>query len=618
MSGFGVDRAFERRLARLINSGVRAPLSGGLRGVEREALRVSAAGRAARSAHPPALGAALTHPHITTDYSEALIELVTPTFADSDALCAYLEDLHRFVYQHIGAELLWGMSMPCALAGEDDVPIARYGHSHAGLFRTVYRRGLRTRYGGLMQAIAGVHFNYSFSGGFWPLYAEVLEARTGGSGFVSARYFDLLRNFRRYGWIVPWLFGASPALDASFLEGRGGSGLEPLDRHTLVGRTATSLRMSTIGYRNRSGVAADVEVSVNGLPQYLAGLQHAMRTPHAPFAALGVRVAGEYQQLNANLLQIENEYYSSIRPKRAPASGEGTAHALARAGVEYVEVRALDVDPAFASGVSPVTLRLLEALLALCLLKDSPPIDAGEQAVLDRNFEQVAQHGRKPGLQLQRGGRATPLAAWATELLELLQGICELLDAGNAERPYTAALALQRERLLDPDLLPAARQLAALAAHGESFQQYGLRLAPEHRAALAHEPLSPERRGEFESEARTSLEAQQAIEVAEQGGFDDYLAARLERQSRFDCGDARLWGRGPGGRPDPCGPRCRVRTTGGQRRGPARAILVPCRSRRRRQPCLRRSNRPGVRGTKAAFQLRRKADPTSTEAGVLA
>lgn len=205
-----------------------------------------------------------------------------------------------------------------------------------------------------------------------------------------------------------------------------------------------------------------------------------------------------------------------------------------RAGVEYVEVRALDVDPAFASGVSPVTLRLLEALLALCLLKDSPPIERGEQSALDRNLEQVAQYGREQGVLLQRGGRAVPLAAWATELLELLQGTCELLDAGSEEQPYTAALALQRERLLQPELLPAARQLEELAARGELLP--AVRPAPGARlprAALAREPPPPERRGMFQSEALASLEMQAAIEAAEKGGFDEYLAARLEGQSRF-------------------------------------------------------------------------------------
>jgi glutamate--cysteine ligase len=533
MSGSGVDRAFERRLARLVNSGVRDPLSRGLRGVEREALRVTPEGRVARTPHPPELGAALTHPHITTDYSEALVELVTPTFTNNVALCAYLEDLHRFVYRHIGAELLWGTSMPCAIAGEDDVPIARYGRSHTGLFKTVYRRGLKVRYGGVMQAIAGVHFNYSFPAAFWELYADVLEARAADTAFISRCYFDVLRNFRRYGWLVPWLFGASPALDASFLSGRSTGALERRGASTLVGPEATSLRVSEIGYRNRSTTTAGVDVSVNGLEPYLRDLQRAMRTPHAPFAALGVCVDGEYRQLNANLLQIENEYYSAIRPKRAPESGEGTAHALARAGVEYVEVRVLDVDPAAPAGVTPVTLQILEAVLALCLLKDSPPIDAGEQQVLDRNFEQVAQHGRRAGLTLQHGGRPVPLAGWATETLDALQGVCELLDAGASDRPYGAALAAQRERLRQPLLLPSARQLQELDERGESFQQFGLRLAGEHRAALERAPLPPERRAVFASEARASLEVQAAIEAAEEGGFDDYLQARLARQSGF-------------------------------------------------------------------------------------
>jgi len=532
MSGSRIDRVFERRLARLVSSGVRAPLGGGLRGVEREALRVTPQGRVAHSPHPPGLGAALTHPHVTTDYSEALIELVTPTFTDNVALCTYLEDLHRFVYRHLGEELLWGTSMPCAIAGEDDVPIARYGRSHAGLFKTVYRRGLQARYGGVMQAIAGVHFNYSFPAAFWELYAEVLEARAAGAAFVSRCYFDVLRNFRRCGWLVPWLFGASPALDASFLHGRSAGTLERRGASTLIGPQATSLRVSEIGYRNRSGAAAGVEVSVNGLEPYLRDLQRAMRTPHEPFAALGVCVDGEYRQLNGNLLQIENEYYSSIRPKRAPESGEGTAHALARAGVEYVEVRTLDVDPAAPAGVTPMTLQMLEALLALCLLKDSPPIDAGEQAALDRNFEQVAQQGRRADLELQQRSRSVRLTSGLAELLDDLQGVCELLDAGAADRPYGTALAVQRARLQQPQLLPSARQLQELGERGESFQEFGSRLAGEHRAALGRTPLPPERRAVFENEARASLEVQAAIETAERGSFDDYLQARLARQSQ--------------------------------------------------------------------------------------
>ena len=534
MSGLGVDRIFEHRLARLINGGARRPLARGRRGVEREALRVDpVSGRVARTPHPEGLGAALTHPHITTDYSEALIELVTPTFEDNSALCAYLDDLHRFVYAHIDGELLWATSMPCAIDGEDEIPIARYGRSHAGFFKTVYRRGLRTRYGGIMQAIAGVHFNYSLPVDFWPVYADVLESRDTGSGFVSRCYFDLLRNFRRYGWLVPLLFGGSPALDASFLAGRGAGGLEARPGGTLFGRDATSLRMSSIGYRNRAGAGAGVDVSVNALEAYLGDLKRAMRSVHPPFAALGVCVAGEYRQLNDRLLQIENEYYSSIRPKRAPLAGEGTAHALARAGVEYVEVRALDVDWRAPGGVAPATLHVLEALLILCLLRDSPAIESAEQAALDDNFEQIASRGREAGLALRRGHRDVPALAWAAELLESLEGICELLDAGDAARPYARALAAQRDALRQPQLLPAALQLRALEDGGLPFQEFGRQLAEAHRAELDPSRLSTARRWEFAAEAEESLAAQVAAEAAVRGGFDEYLRDRLARQLDF-------------------------------------------------------------------------------------
>ena len=216
-----MDRVFERRLAALVNSRERgAALAGGRRGLEREGLRVTPAGRISGRAHPPELGSALCNPHITTDYSESLLELVTPTFDDNAKLAQYLGDLHHFVVRQLDEELLWAASMPGEIAGEAEVPIARYGRSHRGRFKEVYRRGLQTRYGGLMQAIAGAHFNYSFPERFWPLWAELLEARHCDAGFISARYFDLLRNYRRYGWLALYLFGGSPALCSSFVQDR--------------------------------------------------------------------------------------------------------------------------------------------------------------------------------------------------------------------------------------------------------------------------------------------------------------------------------------------------------------------------------------------------------------
>src|SRR5579862_5172085 len=207
MSRPGIDRVFERRLSALVNSGQPQILQGGRKGVEKESLRVRPDGSLADTPHPRSLGSALTNVHITTDYSESLIELVTPPFTASWELLQYLLDLHQFVYRHLGDELLWATSMPCNITRDEDIPIAQYGGSHIGRMKSVYRNGLGLRYGRMMQAISGVHFNYSFPLPFWEAYAALTGARSHGAPFVSASYFDLLRNYRRHGWLVLYLFG---------------------------------------------------------------------------------------------------------------------------------------------------------------------------------------------------------------------------------------------------------------------------------------------------------------------------------------------------------------------------------------------------------------------------
>ena len=517
-----VDRLFERRLSALINAGEPRILQGGKKGVEKESLRVTSAGLLAQTQHPPSLGSALTNEHITTDYSEALIELVTPPFTTSWELLQYLLDLHQFIYRHLGDELLWATSMPGAIERDEDIPIARYGSSHIGRMKSIYREGLGLRYGRMMQAISGVHFNYSFPLPFWEAYAHVRQSRRADADFISASYFDLLRSYRRCGWIVLYLFGVSPVVCKSFLAGRDLQ-LKSYTSDTQYEPYATSLRMSDVGYRNRN--QAGVAVSVNSLQDYVRDLTRAMTTPHPPYEALGVRVNGEYRQLNANLLQIENEYYSFIRPKRVARSGERPTKALLRGGVEYVEVRALDVSAFDPVGVNQNKLRFLEAFLVLCLLKDSPPIGEPEQAALDANHVTVARRGREPGLMLWRDGRDVSLRAWAGELLDSMLGICELLDHGDPERPYSQALATQAAKLEDVALTPSARLMAELASTGESFFDLALRMSRTHKAyCLDLYPPNNERLAELAAQAEESLARQRAIESSDHGTFEEYLS----------------------------------------------------------------------------------------------
>ena len=517
-----IDRSFERRLAALLNNGQRKVLQSGRKGVEKESLRVTPAGRITTSMHPAALGSALTNENITTDYSEALIELVTPTFRTSWELLQYLCDLHQFVYRHLGDELLWATSMPCLIDGDASIPIAQFGTSNIGRMKTIYREGLGHRYGRVMQAISGVHFNYSFPENFWEPYAAAREVQLPDAGFVSHSYFELLRNYRRYGWIVLYLFGVSPAVCNSFLRARNIT-LPALGRGTSWEPYATSLRMSDLGYRNRNQVS--VNPSVNSLDEYINDLTAAITTPYAPYQDIGVKVDGQYRQLNANLLQIENEYYSFIRPKRVARSGERPTKALRRAGVEYVEVRALDVSAFDPVGVNQNKLRFLEAFLALCLLKDSPLLGDDEQASFDQNHVTVARRGREPGLTLWRDGRQTGMLDWAREILDSMQGLCEMLDEGDPARPYAAALATQSAKLADVSATPSARLLKEMQDTGESFFDLALRVSAEHKKYFL-DLYSPnvERLAEFSRAAEESLVAQKTLETVQAPPFDAYLA----------------------------------------------------------------------------------------------
>jgi len=517
-----VDRKFERRVAGLVNSGERGVLRGGRKGVERESLRVTPDGEIVQTPHPVALGAPLTNEHITTDFSESLIELVTPPFGETWELLQYLCDIHQFVYRHLDDELLWSTSMPGAVKNDASIPLAQFGKSNIGRMKTIYRHGLGVRYGRIMQAISGVHYNYSFSKPLWDVLGHVNQSTLPAQDFISEQYFAVLRNYRRYGWLILYLFGTSPAVSKSFFAGRE-TDLPSLDRDTVYEPFGTSLRMSDVGYRNKN--QATVSVSVNSLSEYVRDLSRAITTPYPPYQEIGVKVDGEYRQLNANILQIENEYYSYIRPKRIARSGERPTKALQRAGVEYVEVRALDVSAFDPVGVNQNKLRFLEAFLALCLLRDSDPISRHEQEALDANHLKVARRGREPGLTLNREGRSYPMQDWARELLDAMQGLCEMLDEGEPGRPYAAALEQQRAKIDDVARTPSARILDEMRQTGESFFTLAQRMSKLHKDYfLDLYPPNERRLAEFGAEAQESHEAQARIEAADTIDLDAYLA----------------------------------------------------------------------------------------------
>jgi glutamate--cysteine ligase len=511
------DRTLAARLEWL-GAGRAALVREGMRGVEKESLRIGPDGVLSQRPHPLALGAALTHPYITTDYSEALPELVTPPQRTHWETLQFLCDLHAFVQRRLGDELLWPASMPCDLPPDAEIPIANYGPSNIGRLKTIYRHGLGHRYGRAMQAIAGVHFNYSLPDAFWPEFREREGSAAPLREFRSAALMGLVRNYRRCAWLVTYLFGASPALCRSF-QPRGHELLTALDAATWYAPYATSLRMSDLGYQNKT--QARLAIRANSLEEYVAGMRSAVTTEEPRYAAIGVRVDGEYRQLNANILQIENEYYSTIRPKPSKSSAARPLVALAHAGVEYVEVRTLDLNSADPVGMSQAELRFMEALLVYCLLRGSPPIGPEEQAELDARGLAVAREGRRPGLVVRDGGVERPLAALGLEHLEGIREIARLLDGDGAN--YGAAVDAAEEALKEPERTPSAALLRALRAEQASFFEYTLALARGHAAYFRDVPLASERERELAAVAERSLAEAAALARDTSQPFEAYL-----------------------------------------------------------------------------------------------
>ena len=387
-----MSELLNRRLALLGKREHLSLLEQCLHGIERECLRVTGEGRLAQTPHPEALGAALTNEQITTDYSESLLEFITPALPNPADTLSSLDKIHRFAYTKLGSEYLWSPSMPCPLPAEEDIPIAYYGTSNIGQLKYVYRKGLALRYGKTMQCIAGIHYNFSLPEQLWPLLKETEGFVGTDRDYQSTAYIALIRNFRRYSWLLMYLFGASPALDAGFLRGRSHQ-LEVLDADTLYLPYATSLRMSDLGYQ--SNAQAGLTPCYNDLASYTDSLRKAVATPYAPYVEIGTHKDGEWVQLNTNILQIENEYYSNIRPKRVTYTGERPIQALVARGIQYIEVRCLDINPFLPMGIDLPESRFLDAFLLYCALNDSPLFDQQRVRQCHRQLPQRGQ-GRSP------------------------------------------------------------------------------------------------------------------------------------------------------------------------------------------------------------------------------
>lgn len=498
-------------------------------GIEKESLRVDAEGRLAMTPHPASLGATLTHPHITTDYSEALLEFITSAEKTPAAALKELDHLQHYAQSCLGdGEFLWNNSMPCRLPEQEaDIPIAEYGSSHIGQLKHIYRKGLALRYGKAMQCIAGIHYNFSLPEALWPLLRENQgDHALDDQAWQDACYMALLRNFRRYSWLLMYLFGASPAVSRDFLYGREHS-LQSLSDDSLYLPWATSLRMSDLGYQNNT--QSGLTPCYDSLDSYLDSLRKAVSTPWQDYAAIGTHDAdGQWQQLSTNMLQIENEYYSTIRPKRVAYSGERPIQALSARGVQYVEVRCIDINPFHPRGIDRQEARFLDSFLLFCALEHSPLLNEEECHTCAENFALTVREGRRPWLTLNYQGYQRSLKDWGLELLEQIERCAALFDAAHGHDLFTQAVGSQRRRLQDASLTPSARVLQAMERHHGSFFEFARQQARRQAGWLLQKPLPVEQQDFYRQLAERSLAEQRELEASDATDFDAFVEQYMQ------------------------------------------------------------------------------------------
>ncbi|MGY3311350.1 glutamate--cysteine ligase [Pantoea ananatis] len=495
------------------------------RGIERETLRVQPDGHLATTAHPESLGSALKHDWITTDFAETLLEFITPVDHSIDHMLAFLRDVHRHVARELGEERMWPFSMPCLIEDADKITLAQYGKSNIGRMKTLYRQGLKNRYGALMQTISGIHYNFSLPLSFWQAWADVKDYES-GKETISAGYLRLIRNYYRFGWIIPYLFGASPAICSSFLQ--GGESALPFDtdnKGTLWLPYATSLRLSDLGYTNKS--QSSLGITFNSLEGYVSALKKAIKTPSEDFVKMGTRDAdGNWLQLNTNVLQIENELYAPIRPKRVTRSGEAPSDALQRGGIEYIEVRSMDINPFSPIGVDENQVRFLDLFLIWCTLADAPEMSSDELQCSRQNWNRVVLEGRKPNLKIAVGcGEAEySLVEVGKTLFADLRRVAEALDSNQGTTEYQQVCDELVASFDDPELTYSARILKAMKESGVTGT--GIALAEQYQQLLVNEQLEVLKPEDFARQAQASVAAQQQLEANDTLDFETYLAGR--------------------------------------------------------------------------------------------
>ncbi|MCF6768063.1 glutamate--cysteine ligase [Thiotrichales bacterium 19S11-10] len=491
------------------------------RGIEREALRITSTGKVAQSKHSINLGEKLTHPNITVDYSEGLLEVITEPFEGYDSLFDSLNTYVSFTSQQLEKnELLWPMSMP-PVTTENEILIAQFGNSNSAKMKEVYREGLANRYGKIMQIIAGIHYNFSFPDTFLnQLMPEDPDSNHTLQYYKNKFYFRLIRKFYQNSWLLPYLFGATPLIaKTSILDQHN---LSDFDDQYYFDEFATCLRMSKFGYQSHA--QKDLNISYRDIKSYVSDLVKATQIPYPDYTKIGVLNKNYgYNQLNDCILQIENEYYNPIRPKQLVHRCERPACALSKRGVSYIELRTLDINPFTPLGIDLETAYFIDVFFTYCLLAEAPIYSKSMIQTAKENFALSAMKGRKPNLILNRNNQSISLTDWAEMILEKCLNIAKRFDEIEQSDHYQKAVIEQIEKVKNSTLTPSAQLINTIQTSKKSTEEWMLNQAKAHDQAFKNHDISLATLAKLKREVSDSIEALKLLENKEEGAFESYI-----------------------------------------------------------------------------------------------
>ncbi|MDE0645984.1 MAG: glutamate--cysteine ligase [Gammaproteobacteria bacterium] len=491
-----------------------------LHGLEKEALRVDRYGYLSQDPHPEVFGSALTNSIITTDFSEAQLEFITQPHHSIEQCMREMEEIHCYVYQHLDNEILWPSSMPCMLKSEQRVPIADYGNSNLGKYKQLYRRGLGVRYGRYMQTISGLHFNFSISQELWNTFAD-FQRTSNSVEFRNQSYLSLIRNFRRYSWLLLYLFGASPAVCGSFLAGQEHD-LQSEDSDTFYLPHATSLRSGRLGYQSK--VQSQYPISFNSISDYVESMVKLLSLPYPQYEELGVHNrSGQFQQLSTAILQIEAESYGVIRPKPRAQTGLRPIVALQKFGIEYLEVRCLDLNPFCPTGIDKLTLYFLDVFMLWSWMLGSRLDSPTSWNEVHHNQAVTVNNGRAAETTISLDGVNHNLRDLGTTIVESMVPLATIIDEICETTKHSESVRLQLQKLADSELTPSAEILREIRLNQPTYYHLVSDCAKKYQRTFLATSLPLEREQAIDSEAARSIEQERAIAQADHLSYEEYL-----------------------------------------------------------------------------------------------